>query len=125
MTPSELSAIRVECAEATGWKKCTPERFTLMERLMYGADWWYDVEKTVSCFANLPNYPEDANSALTLADALADEGYLYRAFSNIGGGIRVEFFLQEDSRWDIHATAPTFALALCQAFLAVHRSKKA
>lgn len=140
MTPSELSPINVECAEAMGfnyhkqevWPKRRPKQFeyilqshdqeskVLPEFTVSSVDW--DKERVLGQ-QKLPNYTEDANEALTLAKALADEGWTL-ATLHYDGKVECAF----SKTWppiSHEATAPTFAIALCQAFLAVHRSKKA
>lgn len=146
MTPSELSAIRVECAEAMG----TPAKSTRWEyQYDDGANGriWSRGHRSKDAALNdaathlrnvpkmeeyeidhrIPEYCSDANVALTLAKALADEGWdmthkraasqpEHLVYFEKGCGMTYEHH---------YATAPTFALALSMAFLAVHRSKKA
>lgn len=160
MTPSELSAIRVECAEARGWKLVPegsrnppPISFRLcpicgyygaifegrqgMAPLEEGSCPESHEKEWVSAFdqwtldgkecEELPAFDTDANAALTLAKALADEGWDMKHSKKASQTDHlVKFEMGYGSGYRNYlATAPTFALALCQAYLAVHRNKKA
>lgn len=70
-----------------------------------------------------PDYPTDANAALTLAAKLKSEGW------------HLSIFMTHEGRWVCdfiaglggithRATASTFPMALCLAFLAVRKSQK-
>lgn len=141
MTPSELSAIRVECAEAMGLSN----RFVLMKRGLYYrpeghgytaniAEAWVLLEHEANKHvyphdepvtkhpAPVPEFESDANAALTLAKALADEGWRWRVQNEPDQLVTAIFFrgYRGTGSWrPVEATAPTFELALCQAFLAV------
>lgn len=123
MTPSGLSAIRVECATIIGVVECNQ-----WDHIFHG-----NMAKRNTCghencvpIGFTPNYPEDANAALSLAAALADEGWRFAVNYDPGASViqwEIAFVSRKLARTE-YATAPTFAIALCLAFLKVHRSKK-
>lgn len=141
MTPSELSAIRVECATARGWRFVREENYdAIYENEIYRGGATHDFQKAIEN-AGVPAFESDANAALTLAAALADEGWKCYANQGLDKTWECEFHRKPTEKtndddfakvggvsqpWmEVHyATAPTFALALCLAFLKVHRSKK-
>lgn len=114
-----LEELRVECAEAMGWRK---EVFgTLVQDCR-----WYKPDGTKTA-GDPPNYPADANAALTLAHALAEKGWRYHIFTIANGDTAAVFFKTEDSQWNQPATAAgphAFAMALSRAYLAVVRARK-
>lgn len=113
MTPSKLSAIRVECAILMGWHQ---------EQEGY----WNNPKQHKHGRVMPDDYPIDNNAALTLATALADEGWDMKYIKKASQPDHlVKFEKGHGAGYDYYsATAPTFALALSQAFLKVHRSKK-
>lgn len=69
-----------------------------------------------------PDFPTDANAALTLAAKLKSEGWKCCVESREDGWICQ--LLTEDYLELIEETASTFPMALCLAFLAVRKSQK-
>lgn len=113
LTPEEL---RVECAEAMGWTKAQLFKYSGVRGIPPNGR-----ELTA-----IPNYPADANAALTLAHALAEKGWSHSHVC-YGGETDFEFFHFGTARPRFRATATgphAFALALCCAYLAVVRDGK-
>lgn len=112
MTNEEL---RVACAEAMGWKWVEPN----------GIDpyWRFEADRKKDRHRDdLPNFPTDANAALTLCDALADQGWdwtvTYREQQ-----LTVWFGMKYAPHKTVTATGPTLPIAICRAYLAVIQSQ--
>lgn len=117
MTNEEL---RVAVAEARGWV------FVQSEPDEGGsfAGWWKHPNGAGCGYTDsvLPNFPADHNAAMTLCDALAKEGW----------SVKMERW-DTDNEWScaffhkdhdtIYGDAPTLAIAICRAYLAVIQSQ--
>ncbi len=120
MTPEEL---RVACAEAMGWTKQPSQNE------MSPMEWWWKsptnvVANPTQPETHLPNYPESADAALTLAAALAKDGWTRSDWRTSEGPENVVFGRGAEG-YSASATDPhAFATALCRAFLKTRDSMK-
>lgn len=111
----ELSnkTIRVMCAEAMGFHKMPGEIFN---GACHPDGTW--VNRAVPYHEALPricpNYPEDANAALTLCDWMSEHGWSKSYWQTGKGPHNFVFHRGKDG---FPATADTFAMAVCRAFL--------
>lgn len=116
LSPEEL---RAECAEAMGWTRAHSYDGP-SDRA------WRDSATQVVVFTrHLPNYPADANAALTLAAKLAEKGWRPNMTITLDGQWEAMFSLLGNMMVSYSATATgphAFPLALCRAFLQVIRS---
>lgn len=122
---NDLDQLRIDCAKAMGWTQVPPENFT-----KFPAVTWPVFEKDgkrASIFTDsLPDYPGDANAALTLCDALAKEGWTQIFWRVASGQWSVVFDLGAEAQsigFGLStATAETLPIAICRAFLAVREA---
>lgn len=111
LSPEELREIAV----SMGWKIERRENTGLIPGQH---DWWNspDGEREGP---NPPDYPADANAALTLAHALAKDSWRVTIHTACALWF-VCFYLDQEGREE-KASAGTFPTALCRAYLAVIR----
>lgn len=114
----ELQRIRIACAEAMG------EQTTIFRGCI--------VDKVTLC-DTIPNYPSDPAAALTLVDALKSGGWTVEVRNGLDGTWECEFsrtptpeshpdnvgFFRGEPRELHYMPAPTFAEAICRAFLKI------
>lgn len=123
MTNEEL---RVAVAEARGWTQIRTVNRVMMgvrpnETRTFQTVAILSPSKTLTAISLVPNFPTDANAALTLCDALGEKGWQWRAsIEDTHSEVCFQFVNDE---FTFEATGPTLAIAICRAYLAVIQSQ--
>lgn len=118
MTETE---IRIAVAEAMGWKrKPSDGRCQINVKFPDGEQWeaasiWYHPDESWREHLDPPNYPTDANAALTFCDVLAEKGWGWVAM-DADNGVRVIFHKRGELK-SYMVVASTLARAICEAGL--------
>lgn len=114
-------AIRIACAEECGWKDVHVRDYELVGKTRSDSDLLF-----------VPNYPEDANAALSLVTLLAKEGWRCSLENGLDtawectfikpvrGSARAHVAMRDGTSTEEHyGAADTLAGAVCEGFLKV------
>ena len=104
--------VRVKVAEMLGWKQVDPasfKKFPLVTWPVYEKDGKRSSVHTDS----LPAYDTDANAALTVADFMAEKGWVISMHKSNGWSVSMTCGIEAN----IVKLAPTLPLAICLAAL--------
>lgn len=123
MTNEEL---RVAVAEARGWTQIRTVNRVMMgvrpnETRTFQTVAILSPSKTLTAISLVPNFPTDANAALTLCDALAKDGWHFAVDGVVGNPFEVVFAKSDTDR--VIAHGPTLPIALCRAYLKTRESR--
>lgn len=125
MTPEEL---RVAVAEARGWTQIRTVNRVMMgvrpnETRTFQTVAILSPSKTLTAISLVPNFPTDANAALTLCDALGEKGWKFGCARHRSSGTWSVWFEMDEETSHSSINQSTLPVAICRVYLAVIQSQ--